>query len=851
MITNGTLKEANKLFQNREYSKALEIYERLYSINPALDFYEFNIFMCKKKLGFPVSYLNKVSSNQDREVVLGKSVVKHFSKQSGTDIVFIQANIFYLTINEQLDKICFYIASLNNAINKIYFISDYLTALPENIDCEKYPHYSKYVNDFILLPMESLNNKFIDDLKPKVISYVYDEKGLPDSLVSKHDILREIAKVSGNLWRVHDDIQHHGSFYLKSVSDYNNCKDSNEIFKSKLLTMIKYTENRPVYLFGTGPSLKYSYCIDDIEQSTVIACNSVVNNKTMLEYLKPDIICATDPIFHAGWGKYADEFRKNLIVAMGEYEFTLVVPSRDLHIYHNFIPKNYLCRIASYEFDPEIQGLNNNLIESQKVAPRPNVLTNIMLPIASTLTKDIRIGGCDGKKDPSSYFWEHDKASQFNNKMEDIQKEFKGFFDISYDKYYADHCSVLKNQIDFLISNNYKVSSVTPSYIPVLADLNQQTESMKLSAKIFVDVAVVMPSRNMESSIIKSIKSVIVSAEYANASYRVIVINENSTDKTKEVVQDNFGKEIQNGSILMLDTTGLGVSCARNMGLTLSNSKYVTFLDSDDFISENSLKERISALYNSDPGVIASFSKTKLVDVENNKTISVANDFKSSSFKYTYERIHGPAHISSILYKTGEIIGLKFPEGVKFGEDWLFLSRALRAGGEMKFVSDSHTIYSVHSGSVTKLNPQEHIKGLFGILNKVYFTDDGYEDSEGKYYYGLSNLNNVKHIPSYYHKIAELTMRLLACLFVSNQVSQAYRTLLILFKDYEISWSAIDQLIEGNIEKMKEAFIRDVIRFSGEREVDVDKVATFINLSKVWQQLPILKKISLKVDFHD
>ncbi|WP_219623446.1 hypothetical protein, partial [Vibrio parahaemolyticus] len=68
---------------------------------------------------------------------------------------------------------------------------------------------------------------------------------------------------------------------------------------------------------------------------------------------------------------------------------------------------------------------------------------------------------------------------------------------------------------------------------------------------------------------------------------------------------------------------------------------------------------------------------------------------------YGFERIHGPAHISSILYKSKAIEGQTFPPGVAFGEDWLFLSRVLRTGGELLFCENSYSTYSIYRESVT------------------------------------------------------------------------------------------------------------------------------------------------------
>jgi glycosyltransferase involved in cell wall biosynthesis len=842
-MKNISLKEANGLFINKQYQLALNMYEVLYRKSPALDFYEFNIFMCKKKLGLPVTYLGSSVSNPSQSSTLTESVVDHFSGVGSTDVVFVQANELYLSLEEQLDKTCFYISPLGKAINKIYIISDFISKIPTVFDLVKYPQFAIFRDKIQLVSLKDFNNGFVGKLKSKVISYIFDSKGLPENLKDKHDVLRAINKVSGNLWRIHDDVQHHGSFYLKSISDHNDSENAKLILKNKLSSIKKVNKNRPVFAFGTGPSLKYAYCNPEIEQSIVIACNSVVHNLTMLDYLKPDMVCATDPIFHAGWGKYADKFRTSLIRAMEKFSFTLVVPTRDLHIFLHFLPSELTSRVASYEFDSDIKGLNNNLISSQRVAPRPNVLTNIMLPIASTITTDIRIGGCDGKKTSSGYFWEHDKSSQLNNQMEDIQKEFKGFFDIDYDKYYAEHCEVLKNQIDYLLAENYKVSSVTPSYIPCLVENDAQTKYVRSANEKVVDVAIVMPSRNMETSIVDSIISVVKSANAAKISYRVIVVNENSSDRTAALVKEKFASELESGAVLLVKTQGLGVSAARNVGLALSNSRYISFLDADDFISEDSLSARVRLLDASDDSVCGTFSKTHLVDTASGKILSTANNYKKTGFVYDYTRVHSPAHISSILYKSDKIMGLKFPDGVRFGEDWLFLSRALRSGDKLIYTNDSNSVYSVHQESVTKKSPQSHVLALFGILQKIYFQDIDADLVGSKFSEGLNKHQSISHVPEYNAKLSELILRLMACFYVESNISAPYKTLSGIQKDLGLEFSLLDGIISDDLKNMKDVFVRDVVRFSGSNNINEAHITSFLASTKAWQLLPALKSL--------
>lgn len=767
------LKEANSLFLENNFADALKLYQTLADDknSPHRDLYAYNIFYCRRKLGISTDLSPKVDSVTEQEVDL-------FSGDKSRDIVFIQGADFELENEQQIEKLLFYISPFGPIVQNVYIVSDSFSSLDVGLIKSDYASLCQRIN---LIKSKDFNKSFVEALSDNTVAYIYHEKSIPDDIAIDGQLLRALAKKSGNIWRVSDLVQHHGSFFLKSLSDHFSSEKYQEQLRCKLQELKAQNYNNKCYVLGTGPSLKYSYCNEDAQESIVITCNSVVKNPTMLEFLKPEIVCATDPIFHAGWGQYGDEFRTQLIKSMEKHDFFLVVPHRDVHIYLNTLPSSLHHRIGAYEFDNSIEVINTDLIASLRSAPKPNVLTNIMLPIAATISKEILVGGCDGKKDPSSYFWEHDKSSQLNNQMDDIKKEFKGFFDISYDNYYAEHCKTVASQVASLEQMGYRISTCTPSYIPALAERLDLHESIALLDNQQRDVGIIMPSHNMADTLAESVRSVFKSAKDANLSCRVVLINECSVDDTLEVVGREFDEQVKSGDLVVVNTVGLGVSCARNIGLALNNSTYLGFLDADDLFSENCLREKVAALKNSNDDVVGAFSQTRLVNVESKEIISVANNYGKPDYRYSYKNVHAPAHISSILYKCQAVDGITFPEGIRYGEDWLFLSRVLRGGGELVFCNEPYTVYSIHASSATKKSPENHIISLFDIISRVYFSEDDI-DGSAEFFHGL---NSVKgSFPTYERKLSELVVRLFACFYLKNQANGFHKAIVELNKKF-------------------------------------------------------------------
>ena len=69
------------------------------------------------------------------------------------------------------------------------------------------------------------------------------------------------------------------------------------------------------------------------------------------------------------------------------------------------------------------------------------------------------------------------------------------------------------------------------------------------------------------------------------------MIDDGSTDNTEEVVR-SFG----DGRIAYYRQTNQGVSAARNRGLGLARGDFITFLDADDFLTDDSIEERLAIM---------------------------------------------------------------------------------------------------------------------------------------------------------------------------------------------------------------------------------------------------------------
>jgi len=102
-------------------------------------------------------------------------------------------------------------------------------------------------------------------------------------------------------------------------------------------------------------------------------------------------------------------------------------------------------------------------------------------------------------------------------------------------------------------------------------------------------VSIIMPAFNAANTIEKSIKSI------SNQTYKdweLIVINDGSTDNTKEIVKRLMRKEKR--IYLITSQRNIGSPAGRNKGIKASNGRWIAFLDADDLWLPKKLKAQIA-----------------------------------------------------------------------------------------------------------------------------------------------------------------------------------------------------------------------------------------------------------------
>lgn len=107
-------------------------------------------------------------------------------------------------------------------------------------------------------------------------------------------------------------------------------------------------------------------------------------------------------------------------------------------------------------------------------------------------------------------------------------------------------------------------------------------------------LSIIIPVYNVEKYVEKCILSC-ENQDIPKEDYELIVVNDGSPDGSLAIVE-RLAKEYSNIKVISQENQGLSV--ARNTGLEAARGEYVWFVDSDDWIEENCLKEVTGKLVN-------------------------------------------------------------------------------------------------------------------------------------------------------------------------------------------------------------------------------------------------------------
>ena len=184
-----------------------------------------------------------------------------------------------------------------------------------------------------------------------------------------------------------------------------------------------------------------------------------------------------------------------------------------------------------------------------------------------------------------------------------------------------------------------------------------------------MSVSVIVPCHNEGQYIEQCIKSIIEQSDY-NSIDQIFVVDDGSTDETPKILEQLKSKCEK---LKIITTKGLGQSAAKNIGIKLSKSKFVAFLDGDDYWDKDKLTKQLKA-FDNDPSiglVYGNFWHFTKSDASDSTLISIRSFNLSDKDQLTkYFLKDGPILPSTTIYRREVFLTVGFyNEKLKSGEE--------------------------------------------------------------------------------------------------------------------------------------------------------------------------------------
>ena len=305
-------------------------------------------------------------------------------------------------------------------------------------------------------------------------------------------------------------------------------------------------------------------------------------------------------------------------------------------------------------------------------------------------------------------------------------------------------------------------------------------------------ISIIVPVYNVENYLERCVES-ILKQTYTN--FELLLINDGSTDQSGELCDQLVSK---NGNIKVFHLKNAGVSNARNVGIQNSTGEWITFVDSDDFITNDYLETLISAVDGDDS---IGFSIGRLHHIKNGQ-ITELPVFSGKEEKWSTEQTMRELLTTSKtsffpvakIFRREIISDFTFNTDYHLAEDALFLTEVLlktkctsifidkpiyyydhRQGSATTSVNthvfDTIEVYKIIVSEVFQIFPQLKTElvnrecwSYITVYDKIIFTDSTeYQDEKTQLRkWILSHTSQILSDPYFtsFRKIAILSLRI-------------------------------------------------------------------------------------------
>ena len=298
------------------------------------------------------------------------------------------------------------------------------------------------------------------------------------------------------------------------------------------------------------------------------------------------------------------------------------------------------------------------------------------------------------------------------------------------------------------------------------------------------DVSIIVPVYN-RAEIIKPCINSINSQTYDKSKWEVIFIDDASTDNSINTIESLIDKSI-NYRILRRPIGSGNASAPRNEGIKASLSKYVFFLDSDDYVDHQLLENGMAMALRNDSDIVY----VKMKGIGRHVTIKpFRHDFVDSADIYKNHLLRALNPLKFIKLELLKDNNILFIQSIDKGEDQIFVVHALTKAKNISIIADKdYYIALVHDGehlSRKALSMHSFYQTVYMPLNYIYMMTDDQDYNKKMKLYNSFLLRSVERIRDFTKKIKLIDHEFKSMFHLSSAFFNIHKELFDLSQIYE------------------------------------------------------------------
>lgn len=233
-------------------------------------------------------------------------------------------------------------------------------------------------------------------------------------------------------------------------------------------------------------------------------------------------------------------------------------------------------------------------------------------------------------------------------------------------------------------------------------------------------ISIIIPIYKVENYLNKCIESVV------NQTYRsleIILVDDGSPDNCPQIC-DEWAKK--DDRIKVIHKENGGVSSARNAGLESAQSKYIMFVDPDDYIDIQMLEKMYEAIedcdcvyckYNNDVnGDIIKCDEVNISKLNQKDRLKFFIGDKTTKKKNRIIKQSIMGSVWRILFKREIIEDLRFDTKLKYSEDFVFIMNVFEKNPKIGYLDDFLYYYVFHNTSYSSSIRMSKIDNYLSII---------------------------------------------------------------------------------------------------------------------------------------